>query len=367
MNRRRSQNLFVVCLVASVLLVGSRASAEAIVLSGEDSQLVDSVAAELRSAGFEVLVAPAETATGGRTVVSVHRVGESISILTIDNTDSVHVQSERATVKTSRAGAGMDASGATALRVAEAVRLLLARSSAHRGPTPHERLPEPLRGSASPPRGSASPPRISASPPRNPTFEAGSAASTNLEVGVLGLSLFGGSGYVAPSPAVAFGFAARGHASQHLDVAAIVMGTVGVGQALRKQHARHNYTAKTALVASWNMLGPEHGWVPSIGTGIVVDYRWWRNNVHNERADDDQQGSRGAFGVALTAGISFAHPLRFRFDVYGDVDLVNWKDVGDGHGEMAPLFVPSVLGVVGFEYDIVSRSAAPTGTNAAKR
>lgn len=166
---------------------------------------------------------------------------------------------------------------------------------------------------------------------------------------------------MAPSPTVVVGLSLRGQLSRHMNIAALVMATKNVDEHDREEGVFDIYGARAALLSSWEIFGADHAWTPSLGGGVVGEFRYW-NGIGGFDHDEPvlsyytpvYEGSLVGVGLAATAGISVAQPWRFRFDIHADVRMVTWELFGDGHEQVASDFAPSVLGTFGIEYDFVT-------------
>lgn len=346
-----------------------------IVISGEDDELVASVAAELRAAGFEVLVLPAESDPHpSATNVNIERVGDSVIVHAARPDGKLEAE-----LMEPKNADGLTDRDATALRTAEAIRSLAttpakvvtAQPAAAEPPTaPAAVIAEPTPASVSP-----DPPPV----PAATTWSGQDTVQHEVhEMPVVRLALFAGAGYLAPEPALVGGVSLRGQITPKFNIAGLLMGSKNIDHDDHHDTDLELYSARAALLASWEILGADHLWTPSIGGGMFAELRYWRfagfRSLDEPPPRDDillsassvglTEGAMASGGLAATAGISVAHPWRFRFDIHADVRMIDVQLDGAGHDEMAPELAPSVMATVGIEYDFITR---PVLTHTARR
>jgi hypothetical protein len=277
---------------------------------------------------------------------------------------------------------GMTDRDATALRTAEAIRSLATTPAAKSPKSPAS----PNKPAAPVAPATLEPPPIPDGPDapavpevsRWPGEDALPTPGEILEVPVLRVGAFAGAGFITPMPTVAAGLSLRGQISPKFNIAALIMGTKNIDEG--DEELDHDiYSARASLLASWEILGANHSWTPSIGGGLFGEFRYWNYSGwtaldEGPRGDEITLGSsyytpvhEGALvgvGFAATAGISIAHPWRFRFDVHADMRMIDVAVDGSGQEEMAPELGSSVLGTFGIEYDFITK---PVLMNTARR
>jgi hypothetical protein len=151
------------------------------------------------------------------------------------------------------------------------------------------------------------------------------------------------------------------------------MGTKNLGDG-DFESGRHDDVAgaRASLLASWEILGADNFWTPTLGGGVFGEMRAWERSspiaglvTPREPSEDPLlDGSVVGAGMSATMGVSIARPWRFRFDLYADMRLATWELSGTGHADLAPELVPSVLATLGVEYDLVSRAMLKPKTSA---
>ena len=386
MNRPRK--LVRCMLVAAWLTHTSPASAQPVALVCDDARLAAAVTAELRAAGLDVHIS---TAPANATIVVrlAQRRGAKTIEITVSDADN-NKEVKRAVVSVARRGGGLAAGDAAALRAAEAVRLLLGTPAESDELPPRE--PEAPAPSVAPPAAATTP--VTGGPTPRPTLARvavpsqphpsvlvnGGAADAVIgvpETPIFRAGLFTGAGYAAPSPLLAVGLTGRWSPSVYFNLGAAVTATRNLPPELdveevwrlesAGQHASVNdiYGLKVAALASWDILGNDHAWTPSLGAGPLINLRWWSMNFQHidERRQlasaDTLDGSDGGFGFAFAAGVSIAQPWRLRIDVQADLNVATWIMSADSTERVAPAWTPTVIGTAGFEYDLVRQRNSP--------
>lgn len=344
---------------------GAAKTARTIVISGDDAELVESVAAELRAAGFDVvIVAPNPRATDDAAIVSVERIGDSV-VVHAQRADGVL----DAELLESSEGDGMSDGQATALRAAEAIRSLVTtpKKKRRKAKPPVEPAPE----TAAPPvtaEPETTPPVPETPPIPTATWPGRDGIEGEIHnLPVVRIGLFGGGGVVVPAPTFALGVSLRGQVTPHFNVAGMVIGTRNLGADGFEDEHHNIYGVRAALLASWEILGADHSWTPTLGGGLFAEARYWEGDGfgHDEPIPLGRyetslyspfyDGAMAGAGLVATAGFSIAHPFRFRFDVLADVRMITVELDGIGHDDMAPELAPSIIGTIGFEYDLITR------------
>lgn len=330
----------------------------AIVISGDDADLVDAVAAELRAAGFDVIVvAPDPKPTEHATIVNIERIGDSVVVHAVRSDGELDAE-----LLETEDGDGMTDRDATALRAAEAIRSLVTTPKKKPGPPPPAAPETPAPAAV---------PTVPAVVPA--TVNVGADGVTEpaeiRQMPVFRMALFSGGGIVARDPSLVVGLSLRGQLSRYMNIAGLVMATKNVDDDGHEGSMFDIYGARAALLTSWEILGADNVWTPSLGGGVIGDFRYW-NGIGGFGHDETvltyytpvYEGGSGGVGLAATAGISVAKPWRFRFDVHADVRMVTWELFGDGHDQVASDLAPSVVGTFGIEYDFITKpvlAAAP--------
>ncbi len=351
-----------------------------IVLSGDDPELVEAVVAELRAAGFDVIVLAATASADGAdeaseprgTIVNIERVGDSVIVR------ATRAEGELDAELLASESDGMTNQEATALRTAEAIRSLVTTPSPKTRPpagapevedTPAPPAPAasmpPTPPPASPAAGSGRPPAS----PLGPDLDADAAWAPGdiRDLPVLRLAVFGGGGLSSPSPFALAGLGLRGQLTRSVSMAGLVMAGKSVGEYDDDSVHYDIWGVRAALLTSWEILGADNVWTPSIGGGVVGELQNW-SGISALSVDDDvppvasstymlphYDGSLLGVGLAATAGISVGHPWRFRFDVMADVRMLTIALDGAPPDDVAPTLAPTVMGMVGLEYDLVTR------------
>ncbi len=347
-----------------------------IIISGDDAELVASVAAELRAAGFDVIILAADAPKTGSdgTLVNIERIGDSVVVHAHRKDGALEAELPR-----SERADGMTHDDATALRAAEAIRSLVvapgARAAEADVPDDPATKPatEPDPADAAAERAAVtllSPEPIAISMPLRTTR--GDVLRPReediLRLPVLRASLFSGGGFLAPFPAMVVGVGLRGQVAPKLNIAGLITGMKDLG---------HNgpggdydvFSARATILASWEILGADNFWTPTLGGGLFGEAREWtgvNERLANVGSGDPStiffDGSMIGMGLAATAGISVARPWRFRFDIHADVRVATWEGSGNGQDEFAPEYAPSVLGTFGIEYDLIERAVLRKNT-----
>jgi len=311
-----------------------------IVLVGDDPRLVGAVAAELRAAGLRVTVLsgmPGPGPAGGAPVVRLERRGDSVVVHTAVTIGG----GARSQLRASDDGDGLAAGDATALRVAEAIRLSVAPSpepadeSQAAAPEEHRpRVPSRSRADATPDEETA--------PPAMPVLR--------------GVVLGGGG--VNPEPAVVLGGGLRGQITPRVNASGLVLATGSMDPGDHAE-APTMQSVKLALMASWEVLGATSSWSPAVGGGLVWEYRWWEKLTYEQGVpvDTAYEGGQMGLGYAVMAGIRSGPPFRFRFDVYADVRSQSWEVHGSGHHhpDVEADVDATLMATVGADIDFYSR------------
>ncbi len=352
---------------------------QTIVITGDDAELVKSVAAELRAAGFVVVIVAHDTeANANATVVNIERIGDSVVV----HATPWHGEL-RAELLDPADSDGMTDLDATALRTAEAIRSLVTtpigekRSASPGANTADDHDAPDAATSSESPSINTDPPPV---PPATirPKMDVAMRHPPHDRIPVFRMGLFGGAGFLAPSPAMVVGLSMRGQLSPDFNIAGLLMGSKNIGDVDFGSGAFDIFSARATMLTSWEMLGANHAWTPSLGAGVFGDVRRWvrvpfggdmvplsgDNVLMTTIGRGLSEGSAAGVGLAMVAGISVSHPWRLRFDVHANMQLFTVELDGGSHDEMAPTLEPSVLGTIGFEYDFVTR---PTVEHTARR
>jgi hypothetical protein len=331
-----------------------------IVIGGDDAELVDAVAAELRAAGFDVvIVAPEPRPMPDAAVVTLERQGESVVVHATRPDGKLEAE-----LVAPGGDAGMSKREVTAIQTAEAIRSLVAA----RAPRPEPAPPAPPEAPAVPeaPLPPPAPPPLTQLAPMAPPawIPAPDAALPSREQVVFRLGLVGGGGYAPPLPTLATGVSLRGQINPHLNVTGLLLAMPQIGDGEVQDYYVSAFGARGSLLLSWEILGVDHIWTPSIGGGLSAEYRFWdmapmpyrTAELPSESVADmtyESQGSAIGVGVTATVGFSFSRPWRGRVDLFSDLRMARFV-IADRHADIAmPAFAPSILATVGFEYDLV--------------
>jgi hypothetical protein len=327
------------------------------------------VVAELRAAGFDVVVvAPDPEASESATIVSVERIGDSVVVHA--TRDDGELEAELLEPGDQD---GMTNRDATALRTAEAIRSLVTTP----GKKPKADEPE------APPSAHPLPPEPPPIPDTPPVPDASWSGKDDVEpltevrdMPVFRMGLFSGGGMLTPSPALVLGASARLQLAPKLNIAAVLMGSKNVGDTEINGFEYDVWGARGSVLMSWEILGADNVWTPSLGGGVFGEFRYWEMTgsyviqqggggdcgadtcvpiAVTEYATLVHDGAMAGAGASAKAGISVARPFRFRFDVHADLRMLTVELDGSGHDQMAPALAPSILGTFGIEYDFVTR------------
>jgi hypothetical protein len=348
-------------------------AAPVIVIGGDDAELIEAVTAELRAAGFEVIAVGDDAPSG--TKVVLERRGEAVVLHTTRPDGKLEAE-----LVAPEGEAGMSRREVTAIQTAEAIRSLVAarRKAEEQAPAapaapapPEAPLPPPAPVPLAPVSLAPAPPP----PPMPMWYPSADVLQPAAERVVLRLGMVGGGGFVPPIASLAVGATLRGQLNSHLHMGGLLLAMPQIGEGEVEQYNMSTFAARGALMIGWDMLGAENFWTPSLGGGLSVEYRGWEMtpSPYSPLASEPQgnqstifyETQGGAIGVGLTAtiGVSISRPWRGRFDILTDL-RVNTFALDGSHADLAmPRFSPSVLAVVGFEYDLVREwSATPAAT-----
>lgn len=328
-----------------------------IVLLGNDARLVRAVAAELRASGLGVIIVPdtpdAVPADNRAPIVRLERSGEFVVVTTALSVDGA----ESSEVPASAASGGLATGDATALRVAEAIRLRVTE------PAPEPPVEEPPAEAAE-----AVAPVTATAVTTAPTADEVEPLARRRPI--IRAAFFAGGG-LNPEPAAALAIGLRGQVSPHFHITGLGMFAHNLEGVDRSKLAV--VSTKAAILGSWELFGADSDWSPSVGGGVVGEYRWWRKGApwrDGAPAEPEFEGSNFGLGYAVMAGIRSAAPRRFRFDIYADVRTQSWRHAGSGHDEpgVDHDLHGTVMATFGIDVDLFSRPAPTSSTrNVARR
>ncbi len=348
--------------------VETNTGSQLVVIAGNDEELVDAVAAELRAAGFDVVfVPPQPNGEKEATIVSIERVGGSVVVHASRPDGDLDAELPESTDAD-----GMADRDATALRTAEAIRSMV--NTPKKKSTP--KAPKKSKG-----KGAKPPPVLHAPVVPSPTYGKDDVDPDLQEIPVLRAGIMAGGGMVGDDPSLTLGLSLRGQVTPHFNVSAHVLGTRSVFEKDFNDNRFDIYGARGAVVANWEILGAHNSWTPSIGGGFFGEYRSWEGTIPGSPSpcpepylcvqgfpsEEHLEGSMGGAGLIATAGISVARPWRFRFDVMADLRMVTVELDGNGHDYMIGEIRPTVLATFGLEFDFITRGAPSKAKQTAKR
>lgn len=345
-----------------------------IVLTGEDEDLTADVAAELRAAGFEVVVIPPGggievSEDDAPTVVAVRQEG-ALVVVQATMVDQV-VDAEVA-----HGGEdGMSGRDAAALRAAETIRHLVNAQS--RSKTP-DAVPDDE------PETEPEPAKVIQVPSVAITVEDDLAADTvnpSREVPVFRLGAHGGVaalgyqntyGERAFAPSWAAGLSLVGDVAPNADLR-------GQLTFMRNFDDRHYgegdvWSARATFIAEWQAFGSDAKFTPVLGGGLYGEVM--RNDDHHEAwydwSDEFYDPETGDYwgpvqdvayiqeerlmfnsGLTASAGLTAGRGFRFRLDAQASLQLLSLG----GHDTF--YVVPSAMITAGLDWDVVTTTPEP--------
>lgn len=325
-------------LIAVLTLLGAPLAfaqplAPQVTVHSEDPALAEAVVAELRATGESGLQGDDEPLLvalswdGDTVVVQIELPGEARQARVPPPADS-----------------GLGVTPTRALAIAEVVRSLLETESPDRMTVPAPPIETPSSEDPPSPSPMTVPGRDAPTDPEGET--------------VFRLGYAGGVDYADPVWSVANGLSLRGQVSPHVTLSGGLRYAISVDDGSARDFSIHR--AQAQLGGAWEILGVDGIWTPSIGLALRGEAMFF-----DVRSDGSQSGTyRQAEGAALgltpliTAGLSFARPVRGRLDLEAGLRAVSEPVDGASRDLVTRSPVPVVSILLGLEYDVVTASPA---------
>ncbi|MEM1029849.1 MAG: hypothetical protein AAGN82_05830 [Myxococcota bacterium] len=345
-----------------------------IALTGEDDELTQAVAAELRAAGYEVLVlAPGSSvdvsAEDAPVLVSVRQEGELVLVEATVVDEVVD-----ATVAPAEQD-GMPDRDAVALRAAETIRMLV--SSA-----PEETSPEeaPAAPEAKPKKAPSSSPTVTVNvgsdevrPDAVIPERKGIVINVGAHGGIAALGYRNGFDTQVTTRAWGLGANVGVDLGREFDL----RGTLTFYRGAEDDPFNDGdvWAVRAGGGVDWPFLGQDNLISPLIGGGVYGEYLRAENFAEVALNEPSPFGDEPSFetvsfeerlvngGLTAHVGVTAGRSFRVRFDVVGSLQLFSF---GGENDDQRP--IPSAMAMLGFEWDALDfRRRTPSPTTVAAR